>query len=196
MTLENIYYIGQTVAVIAIIMSLFLLILQGRQTQKQIEQANVIAAAQLSKSSTDYFLDLLVGYRKTPEDNAFMDKALFTMDPLSDYEQSLLEVRLSSIFGSATASHEMWQKGMMSEETYTAGNGVILGLLSWPRPRKFWSVFSSFGSLSPEVIDDFNKVLAQAKDLPQILPRDLFDLNNALPEDMPVKTVEPAANRI
>jgi len=192
MTLENIYYIGQTVAVIAIVVSLFLLILQGRQAQKQIEQANIIAQAQLSKSSVDYFLDMVAGYRKSPEESAFMDKALFTMDPLSDYEQDLLEVRLNSMFGIAVASRELWQKGLMSEKTYASGSGFMRSLLVWPRPRKYWSVYRTIAGVDPDFIDEFNMLVVEAKTLPRIMPRDLFDLNNALPEDMLVKRDELA----
>ena len=42
MTLETIYYIGQTIAVLAILVSLIFLAFQGRQTQKQIEQARIM----------------------------------------------------------------------------------------------------------------------------------------------------------
>lgn len=190
MSLENIYYIGQTVAVIAIVVSLFLLILQGRQTQKQIVQANTIAEVQLSKSSVEYFLGLQVGYRKTPEDNAFMDKALFTMDPLSDYEQNLLLVRLNSMFSIAVIGYDLRQKGMMSQETYTGGTAVMVSLLAWPRPRKYWNVFQAIAVLNPDFIEEFDLQIKQAKSLPKITPLELFDLNNALPEDMPVNEDE------
>jgi len=40
MTLENIYYVGQTVAVVAILGSLVFLAIQNRQSQQQMDRAN------------------------------------------------------------------------------------------------------------------------------------------------------------
>jgi hypothetical protein len=79
MTLESIYYIGQTVAVIAILGSLIGVIVQMRQ-------ANRLARAQLTSSSQDLIADHT---RYVVENNAFSKiyhQAMFTSKRLTDVE--------------------------------------------------------------------------------------------------------------
>lgn len=182
MTLENIYYIGQTIAVLAILASLIFLAFQGRQTQKQIEQANVIAQTQLSKSSTDYFLTMLERFRETEEDCAFMDRAFYTMEPLNDYEQDLFHLRMNALVSTGLASRELADKGMMSDFTYKAGENFMRSIMAWPRPQKWWHVSRVNSPQNPYVID-FDNLVAEAAELPKITPRDLFDVNNPLTVD-------------
>lgn len=185
MSLENIYYIGQTVAVIAILVSLIFLAVQGRQTQKQIAQANVIAQAQLSKASTEWFTDLLASFKTTPEDRAFIDKAFHTMEPLNDHEQDLFVDRMGALTSAGLSSRELMLSGLMSKATYAKGKGYMQSIFAWPRPQKWWSVYRQIAGLDPDELEEFDRVAQEAKALPRIKPRELFNVNTPLPEDAP-----------
>jgi len=182
--LENIYYIGQTVAVLAILISLLFLAYQGRQAQKQIEQTNAIAQAQLSKGSVDYFTAMTRSFLETPEDSAFMNKAFYTMEPLSEFEQDLFISRMGSMINQALVSTELAEQGLMSKETFTTGQGFMDGILAWPRPRKYWSVYRSTAGADSALADHFDQRVQSSKDIPRVTPLDLFDVNTPLPEDL------------
>ena len=182
MSLENIYYIGQTVAVIAILVSLIFLAIQGRQTQKQIAQANIIAKAELSKSSAEYFLTTVEKFCATPEETAFTDKAFYTMEPLNKHEQAVFLTRMAALFETAAGSTELLRLGLITEDTHARGAQYMCALLVWPRPRKYWAVHRLTGALAPAALANMDEIAERALALPKRHPHDVFNLNTALPE--------------
>ena len=184
MALENIYYIGQTIAVIAILVSLIFLAIQGRQTQKQITQANIIAKAELSKASAEFFLARIEKFYATPEDSTLTDKAFYTMEPLSTHEQALFIGRMAALFESAIGSTELLRLGLITEDTHSRGSKYMRSLLVWPRPRKYWAVHRTVGGLGPDAIANMDDIAEEALALPKLHPRDVFDVNIPLAGDM------------
>ena len=72
MTLESIYYIGQTVAVIAIVVSLIFVGLQVRMAYEQTRQSNELARQETSRTNIITFITEQQRLFATPEDAACM----------------------------------------------------------------------------------------------------------------------------
>ena len=66
MTLESIYYIGQTISVVAIFASLGILILQNRQSQKQMEEANRLARGAAQQAQVESLQSIQKALFETP----------------------------------------------------------------------------------------------------------------------------------
>lgn len=140
MSLENVYYISQVLAVILILPTLVLLLVQGRQTEKQIEQSNLIARLDLSKQALGDFLSFLHRYYETPETTAIMNKAIYSSEALNEYEQEHFAGYMQAFYHLSEAGFELHERGMMSESTFLGGELFLRSLISWPRPRRVLSV--------------------------------------------------------
>lgn len=131
MTLENIYYIGQTVAVVVIILTLFALVYQGWQTNK-IARSEMTRASWIETGQTHYaFVD-------SPEKADFMQRAMFGDAPLSEAEK----LRFGNLMGLAIGAHEgaymLMQRGLIEHAAYKRGEGVTRLYMQSPRVRKWW----------------------------------------------------------
>lgn len=188
MNLEKIYQISQTLGVIAILVSLVLLVDQGREAQEQTEQANKIAQAQLSHTSTAYFVELYLGFEDTAEDTAFMQKAFYTMEPLSEHEQSKYLSRMQALLSIAIASHDLVTTGLMSESTYARGTAFMQYILIRPRQQKWWSVQRNSSTIPSGLRETFDQTVAQASSIEQVNPLVWFDVNTALPVEVKNQT--------
>lgn len=177
MTLESIYYIGQTVAVIAIVISLVFVGLQVRQSKQQTERANIIARTELSKNSLDFFLTTWGQYFATPDDAAFMQKALYSTEPLSEAEQVMFYTRINFVLTEGAVSTEVRASELMSDNVFDGGADVIRRFCAWPRPRRVVEVFllgSQSGVFADMLKDAFVSVVVGS----QPRPIDFYRLND------------------
>jgi len=106
------------------------------------------------------------------------------MEPLNEFEQDLFVIRMTSMINEALVSTQLAQQGLMSEDTYSQDQNYMRSLLAWPRLRKFWSVCRSSADSDSGLIDNFDKLMQELKDMPRVTPLDLYDINNPLPKDM------------
>lgn len=144
MTLETIYFITQIIAVVLILPTLVFLSIQGRQTENQIKQSNVIARLDISKRSVTEFSEFWFSFYTTNENAAFMRKAIYSTEPLSDVEQEVFASRMEGLVAHGRAGYELLQEGLMTEATYFGGERVIQALVSWPRPRRIIERLTAF----------------------------------------------------
>lgn len=98
MTLESIYYVGQTVAVVALLASLVFVGLQVRHARQQTEQANKLARADMSLASSMKILGFTNDWYATEESASFMTRVLKTDTALSVTDKHRFGVRLVTMF--------------------------------------------------------------------------------------------------
>jgi len=130
--LETVYYIGQTIAVIVIIATLIALLIQTRQTNK-------LAIIETSRSNIMTFVAEQYQLFRTPEDAAFMHKALYTSERLSDEEKARFGFTKALVFGWMETGQMTHKTGLFRETDYVRAIDTLrLQYLSSPRARKWW----------------------------------------------------------
>ncbi|MBT8472305.1 MAG: hypothetical protein HKN14_08475 [Marinicaulis sp.] len=133
MTLENIYYIGQTIAVIAILASLGAIWVQMRQ-------ANRLAKLE---STRMIWADAMVMLRSQVEDKEkadFLQRALFAGGEISDAEKTRLYLILASMFVGMENGFAMEQSGMIDDNFWPRMRASTHDYLKPERGRRWWAV--------------------------------------------------------
>ena len=131
MTLENIYYVGQTVAVVAILMSLLAVVWQMRQSQKMER-----AAAQ-----RDLLLRVSEWGRMTNAQAGDIDRFVVG---LSEYDgsdaltQLFMDKAFSEFVFVAESALNMHRDGFFSDGTWGGIEGAALALLLTPGGKQWW----------------------------------------------------------
>ncbi len=133
MTLENIYYIGQTVAVIAILASLAAIWVQMRQAHR-------LAKLETTRAIWADAIEMLRSQVEDEEKADFLQRALFTNEKLSDAEKTRLYLILSSLFVGMENGFAMAQSGMMEEKFWPRMRASIVDYLKPERGRRWWAV--------------------------------------------------------
>lgn len=88
MSLENIYYIGQTIAVAAVLGSLIFVGVQVRLSTEQMKQSNNLARADMSERIISGYADSLREISSNRELAGAFRKVMFDHDELSPVEQT------------------------------------------------------------------------------------------------------------
>lgn len=157
MTLETIYYIGQTVAVIVIIATLVALLIQTRQTNK-------LAKIETSRTTG---LTLIAEQQRlfgTPEDAAFMNKAMFSSERLSEDEKVRFGFSMALLFGLIETAQLTHQSGLFRDTYYYRAKDTLrLVYLRSPRVRKWWASSSVNYASNPEFVNLVDSLAANAK---------------------------------
>lgn len=156
MTLEDIYYIGQTVAVVVIVLTLLAILWQGWQT-------NSIARSEMTRSSWIETGQTHYSLVDSPEKAEFMQRALFGEAALTDAEK----LRFGNLMGLAIGTHEgafmLLRRGLIEEAAYRRSEGITRLYLQSPRVRKWWrarreySYDPKFRALIDKMADAFEK---------------------------------------
>lgn len=133
MTLENIYYIGQTVAVVAILASLVAIWIQMRQAHR-------LARLETTRAIWADAIEMLRSQAEDKEKAEFLQRALFTNDKLSDAEKTRLYLILSSLFVGMENGFAMAQSGMMEEKFWPRMRASIVDYLRPERGRRWWAI--------------------------------------------------------
>jgi len=131
MTLESIYYIGQTIAVVVIVLTLFAILYQGWQTNR-IARSDMTRASWIETGQTHYSLV------DSPEKADFMQRALFGEAALTEAEK----LRFGNLMGLAIGTHEgahmLLQRGLIEHAAYRRSEGITRLYMQSPRVRKWW----------------------------------------------------------
>lgn len=131
MTLENIYYIGQTIAVAVIVATLIAILLQGRQ-------ANRIARAELTNEVWTAATALQMSFYRTDADAAFMRRALAGTERLNEAEKDRFLFTMITLVGTVEAAHLLHARGLMERESLTRFDDTLRYYMSFPRVRRWW----------------------------------------------------------
>jgi hypothetical protein len=161
MTLEEIYHVGQTIAAVVIILTLFAILYQGWQTNK-IARSEMTRASWIETGQTHYSLV------DTPEKADFMRRAMFGDAALSDAEK----LRFGNLMGLAIGMHEgaymLLQRGLIEHAAYQRSEGISRLYMQSPRIRKWWrarrefSYDPEFRALIDKITEEFEKPAAPA----------------------------------
>lgn len=116
MTLETIYYIGQTIAVVAILISLAAIWLQMKQTHK-------LARLENSRSMWIYVSDVMTSMVDEPAKAEFIQSSLYGTGKMTDAEKTRFYLSMSSLL-------------MMFENGFTLHREVMIETYFWPRMRQ------------------------------------------------------------
>lgn len=138
MTLESIYYIGQTVAVVAILASLAAVFVQMRQISKQTRQMNQIARADLTLNVWMQTGAIQLSLADSPEKADFLYRALVENQPLTGPEKLRFLYVMSVALGSHEAGFNLHRRGPIEEATYSQMEATTLSYLQDPAARKWW----------------------------------------------------------
>ena len=155
MTLENIYYIGQTIAVIAILASLGAIWVQMRQ-------ANRLAKFETSRSVWMDAGARIMSQVEDPEKADFMQRALFGSEELTEAEKTRLYLLLASLFITFENGFAMHQSGMMNERFWPRMQDSLRDYIAPPRAQRWWRLARkrSFGAY-PEFVAEIDAVIAE-----------------------------------
>lgn len=138
MTLEEIYYVGQTIAVVVIVLTLIALLWQGRQTNR-IARADLTLGLWVNAGAANYAL------MDSPEKAEFMQRALFTDEALTEAEK----VRFGNLMGYAVGMHEgalmLSGRGLLEPAVMARTEGLMRLYFRSPRVRKWWKTRRDFG---------------------------------------------------
>ena len=132
MTLEDIYYISQIVAVVAILASLAAVYWQVRQTNK-------IARADLTHSAWLQTGQMQLSLYDTPEKADLMNRALRGTGPLSDAESLRMDAAIAVALGVHEAGFNLRQRGLIEAGTYNALESATRDYMRSAYVRDWWA---------------------------------------------------------
>ena len=131
MNLEAIYYIGESIAVLVVIITLFAVIYQLRQS-------NVLAKLETTRTMWLAGSQLLYSQTEDDEKAKFVHRALFADGEIADYEKTRLATFLYSFMVHTENIMEMHKNGMidiMYLDRMAASAGIYLNTR---RGRQWW----------------------------------------------------------
>ena len=128
MDLEAIYYIGQTVSVVAIILSL---IFVGVQIRQSTAQAKADAADTAHRTFNDWYLNL------TPEMAALFIRAIRDFDSYKPEEKYLIYAYMMPMFVNLQEVHSKWLNGSFPEDRWKFWDSWLSQAIS-PLLTRIW----------------------------------------------------------
>lgn len=155
MTLETIYYISQTVAVIVIIATLFAVLFQMRQ-------ANRLARLETSRAVWMDASARIYSHVEDAEGAEFFHRALYETGDLTDAEKTRFYLLMSSLFTMFENFYAMHLSGMMEDRLSLRMRTSVRDYLASPRAQRWWSIARerTFGS-NPEFTAEIDGILAE-----------------------------------
>jgi len=155
MSLEHIYYVSQTVAVVIIIATLVAVLVQMRQSNRlaKLESSRTIwieTSARLNSQIDD------------SEKSEFLQRSLFGTESLTEAEKSRFYLLMSSMFVTFENAHTMHLSGMMEARFWPRMRDSMRDYLSPERARRWWVIARkrTFGS-NPEFSAEVDALLAE-----------------------------------
>jgi type II secretory pathway pseudopilin PulG len=166
MTLEEFYYIGQLISVVAILGTLIFVGLQVRQAKDQTEQANNLARAQLSATAWLGIGAFQDSWYATEESSIFFARALLTDEPLESNEKLRFSTRMITFISSIELTYSLRQQGLFDEELYVRSLKSLTAYAGYPRTQKWWNSVGRNNFIPPfqGVVDDTFRQAQPASD--------------------------------
>jgi hypothetical protein len=133
MTLEEIYYVGQAIGVVIIVLTLFAILFQGWQT-------NRLARSEMTRSSWIEMGQTHYPFVDSSEKADFMQRAMFGEAALTEAEK----LRFGNLMGLAIGTHEgafiLRERGLVEQAAYQRMKGITRLYMQSPRVRKWWRI--------------------------------------------------------
>lgn len=138
MTLEEISYIGQAVAAVAVLVSL-------AAVYGQLQQTNKIARAELTHSVWLGAGQIQPTLFDTPEKAELMHRALYGTGPLSAAERLRMDVVLGTMMGLHEAAFVLRQRGLIEPSIYNTFEATMRLYTRSAIVQEWWSRFRTTG---------------------------------------------------
>lgn len=176
MTLEDVYYIGQTVAAFAIVGSLIFVGIQSRQASN----ASELATLQLVQDRFDGFRRLIVADKELVD---LYDRGM--RDPVQLEEDELVRFRLMMFIAmeGAQASFLVHQNSAAARVQFEAMDKLFVQAIGTPGGRAWWVQFSH--TLHPDFVAHMNKRLTTAPISRVVTKEDWIGALNVLSTNTP-----------
>lgn len=174
MDLESIYYISQTIGVLAILGSLVALIFQTRHTHQQNKsaiqqsrQANELARADLMTRTTDIAVQIQSDIFGTEENASLMFRGMMGTDVLSLEENFRFYVQMTNLLTSIEFGLRLHQEGLAFDDRLERARLVCLAYFRFEGTRRWWRQASNevymdpFRSWIDEIVAEIEAKIAQ-----------------------------------
>ncbi|MEL7546999.1 MAG: hypothetical protein AAGJ84_10135 [Pseudomonadota bacterium] len=138
MSLENIYYLSQVVAVLAILGSVIFVGIQVRQSKQQAEQANRLAEAELSMTTWGLIGNLQARWYDTEESSEFMTRAMRPNAPLSQTDKERFNARLLGALSAIELAYVLKGQNLFKESLFKRNIRNLEALFVAPGARTWW----------------------------------------------------------
>jgi hypothetical protein len=140
MTLESIYYIGQTIAVVAIFASLGILILQNRQSQKQMEEANRLARGAAQQAQVESLQSVQKALFETPGLAGIWGRGSMDLASLDKEELIRFVSYLEYVLRIWEALFLRYRRGELDEQLWTAHLRQAASAMNRPGVYAAWEL--------------------------------------------------------
>lgn len=131
MSLESIYYIGQTFAVLAILVSLAYVAFQTRQNTK-------VTRAKAAWDAQNSFVEINETLAAGGTVGDLTYKAVNDVSNLSDYEKYRMHRYMRGVFQRVEAQYALFTNGILDEEVWQLRRRYIRGLMNVPLIAEIW----------------------------------------------------------
>ncbi len=144
MSLENIYYISQVVAVLIVIASLIAILYQSRQ-------ANKIAKAELTAEIWFKNGEFYASLYDSPEKAEFMHRGATSFATMTDAEKGRYFQNMGNAIYYQAGAFNLHKRGLMEDVAYTALESNVRRALEIAAVRRLWKISRKSG-LDPEFV--------------------------------------------
>lgn len=158
MSLESIYYVGQTVAVVAILASLAAIWFQMRQSQKM---ARAAAQRELLLRVSEWTREFI----NINADGDDLTRGLVEYETSNAASQNQVNKALSEFVFICESALNMHRDGFFSDGTWAGIEGATLALIRTPGGSQWWRYGQTF--IGPEIVEHLQERL---KDLDENFP--------------------------
>ena len=131
MTLESIYYLGQMVAVVVIVATLFAILWQGFQTNK-IARADLTLSMWLQAGAMNQTLV------DSPEKAAFLARMFDEKTTLTPEDRVRITFQMYTQIGVFQAAYNLHSRGLIESTAYDLSAAGLRAFLLSPVARKWW----------------------------------------------------------
>ena len=163
MTLEEIYYVGQTIAVVAIVGSLVFVAIQTRQNGRTL-RAQAAWDAQASFAEIN---DMLAGGGPISEVSY---KAFTAAETLSPYERYLMHRLMRGLLQRAEAQYALYASGVLDAEVWRLRRSYLRSLFTNPIVVEVWRAEKANSMFTSAFIAEIEN--AEARENPIFLGAD------------------------
>jgi hypothetical protein len=153
-TLEAIYYIGQTIAVVAIVGSLVFVAIQTRQNTRTL-RAQAAWDAQASFAEIN---DMLAAGGPISEVSY---KALAAAESLSPYERYLMHRLMRGLLQRAEAQYALYANGVLDAEVWRLRRGYLRSLLGNALVDEIWRAEKANSMFTAAFIAEIENAVAR-----------------------------------
>lgn len=157
MSLETIYYIGQTLAVLAVLISLIAVFFQLRQQSQT-------ARSELYLTAVTAFAEIFRTVRTNPEFARLYSVFLQEWDALSKIQKLQIHAFNIEMCVNLDSSLTMYEQKMIDESTVIPWIDNLLGVIITPGGAKWWNESQFF--FTPQLRDTLNDRLLEPESLP------------------------------